>query len=225
MAYDVPGSGRHHRRPGGTGKHQKYRKPALSASDKIWLAGLGTYVVLMLTMGRIADIGPTIQFVLTAGLVGSVAWRIWHHPGDRRFNGVNTTPEEDAEFARITGELPVIQPTSVGVTPPPPAPEPTLSVAVHKPGRPSWMPTVTSWVVLAGAVIAKALTEAEMERAAQSHHQMNRLDQVLGVPGAWNNYQPTVPAHGTPGWAPAPDAHHFSGGVKVSWQEPMWPGR
>lgn len=221
--YDVPGSGKHHRRPGGAGSHKKYRKPAVSQSDKMWLTGGGVYLVLMLTFGRIADIGVYFMLFFTLVMAGAVMWRMWYHPGDRHFNGVNTTPEEDEEFKRVTGEIPVIEPTAVSH--PQPAAQavpsaPPVSVVVQRPGVPAWMPSVGSMIMLGGALVAKLLSEAEVERAQQSHQQMGRIDAALGIPGAWNNYQPTVPAHGHRGWDPGPDAHHFSGGVKVPWQEP-----
>lgn len=209
--YDVPGSGRHHRRPGGNGRHTKYRRPSMSSSDKIWLAGVLGYMLLMSQASNGARLG------LTAVAIVAIVWRLTHHPGDRHRNGLDTTPEEQAEFKRITGEIPVIEPTAVSRTQPV---APTVSVAVQRPGVPAWMPSLGSMLVLGGAMFLKGLSEASEERAEQSHQQMDRLDAALGIPGAWNNYQPTVPAHGTRGWAPGPDAHHFSGGVKVPWQEP-----
>lgn len=188
--YEVPGSGKHHRRPGGDGKHAKYHRPALATSDKVWAAGVLGYMVLMSQASNLARLG------LTVILLGAIAWRVLHHPGDRYRNGLKTTPQEEEDFARITGELPVIEPTSVSFGKPP-----GFNVVVHPRGRASWTP----WLIFLGSAIVAGLSEVNQHRAEQSHRMGDENDELLGIPGKWNNYQPTIPAHGTRGWGPAPE--------------------
>lgn len=198
--YDVPGSGKHHRRPD-NGRHvAKTRKPVLTRSDRYWLVGAGAYVILMATLGQIEGAGPFFQVVLTLGATAAVYWRLMHHSGDRHRNGLKTTPQEEEDFKRATGELPVIEPTAISSTPPP------LNVAVQPKGRPSWMP----WLMFAGAAFIAGMSEVSVHRAEASHRQGDEMDALLGIPGKWNNYQPTIPAMGTRGWGPAPEIPSYS---------------
>lgn len=196
--YDVPGSGKHHRRPGGNGKHVKYHRPCLSRSDKIWLAGLGGYVILMTQLGGYGRV------FLTAAAFTAFFWRLCHHGGDRYIDGVNPTPQEQKEFRRITGEMPVIEPTAVYSEP---VPQPPVSVAMQSPGRPSWMPQM---LAVGGAILLAGLAEASQHRVEQARRIEADTDALLGIPGQWNNYQPTQPSHGTRGWGPAPQIPSYS---------------
>lgn len=196
--YDVPGSGKHHRRPDGGGRHAKYHRPSVSWSDKIWISGAIGYLVLM-TQGGIAE-----RIVLTVLAAGAVVWRLVHHSGDRYRNGLQTSPQEQEEFQRITGEIPVIEPTAVTslsqVSP--------VTVAVQPQGRPSWLPQL---LAVGGAVLMASLAEASERRVEQARRIERDTDSLLGIPGKWNNYQPTLPSMGTRGWgAKAPPLSYES---------------
>lgn len=186
--YDVPGSGKHHRRPGGNGKHAAYHRPSLALSDKVWMAGVVGYLILMSQGSTLA------QVILTLVAIGAVTWRVVHHPGDRHFNGATATPQELEEFERTTGEIPVIEPTAMSIVPPA---APHVSVAVQPPGRPSWLPPL---LALAGAAFLMGLSKLSEHRLQEAREMECDLDALLGIPGRWNNYQSTVPAHGDQSW-------------------------
>lgn len=208
--------GRHHHRPG---THAKNRNPYWSTGDRMTVAAFIGYALLMVLASR-APHGMWAMAGMSAVMGGMLTRRFVHHTGDRRYSGLQTTPEEDAEFVeRTTGPIPVLTPTAISQEPPVQTTSIPFRTVVQPQGRPSWLPQVFA---VAGGLVMMGIAAYSGHRAQQSAQQFDANDALLGIPGAWNGYQPTIPAMGTRGWGPSPTLHHFSGGVVVPWEEPYW---
>lgn len=208
--------GRHHRRHH-AGRHINGTPPLrMSRSDVKWTAAVAALPILLLLTKPLPLTRVWVP-VLLGGFVILALWRLSHHSGGRRFSGVNQTVQERAEEQlRNTAEIPVIEPTAM-------SPAPGMPPVAVRPMPRGWRPTPAQVVAFGIAAFVQGLSMYSEHQVREARRMDNANDALLGIPGAWNGYQPTIPAHGTRGWAPAPDAHHFSGGVIVPWQQPAQP--
>lgn len=195
MAHLMPvPQGRHHRRHK-AGRHTTQTPPLkMSGSDVAWILAACALPFALLATKPL----PHTEFWM-AGLMGlavvATLRRFLHHPGDRRYSGINPTRQEHEEFLRTTGEIPVLEPTAVShsfQTPP-------VGVGTIRQRWP-WMPTKPQLAAFGVATVMTILAAHSRHRMQDAQQMEAELDELLGIPGKWNGFKPTAPTYdwGTP---------------------------
>lgn len=211
MAHLIPApQGKHHRRHK-AGRHTTKTPPLkMSASDVKWVLLACSLPFLLLGTQLLPLTGVWVVVILTAFVVAALR-RYFRHTGGRRYSAINPTPAEREEFLRTTGEIPVLEPTAMSHAPG----MPPITVGTVR--RPPWKPTkaqVTAFGIAAFVSFVAAYSNHRVETARRMEAD---IDSLLGIPGLWNNFQPTQPQMGTRGWGADPNVTQPDGNSQ--WQQ------
>ena len=178
--YDVPGSGKHHKR------HAHGQRLRFTASDVRWAVGTAlvplAFVVALFLPHALISI--TLMLVLA---LGALTVRLTRHTGDHHFTG----GEPDAEGAEAVDEPAEVYDVTIL-----PTPEETEARVKAK---------VRSLAVLATVSgVALAFARHSQGQATKSRNMQDEVDELLGIPGKRLGYGIRYHAGRPPVWVQPP---------------------